>query len=266
VQIAVNGRAPRLPPRGTVCVALLAYSDVEGPGWTDTLQSLREQVGKSASLEDAAALVARELCTRFEQSTVLARVYALVPYGKLEPEVRVFVDGLAERTNQSGNVHPETPVLTLLGTHGKKKEWCDRHTSVGHRGIPLVSAAFVEAIPMVARLLKELGVELSCLDAAVDVNARRLVGGFNGVFYVEDAASARDAQGRLVIPAQDFVQEEGVKTVFGMGGFYPDGTLLTIIVFSRERLLKANVERLTSLITMFKGETFGVARAGKFFR
>ena len=68
-----------------------------------------------------------------------------------------------------------------------------------------------------------------------------------------------------MIPAQDFVEEHGVKTVFGMGGFYPDNTLIAIIVFARERLKRAQVERLTSLISMFKGETFGVVRARKIF-
>lgn len=76
------------------------------------------------------------------------------------------------------------------------------------------------------------------MDAAPDVNARRLLGGFNGVFYVDDASSARDAQDRLIIAARDFVAEHGVKTVFGMGGAYPDGTLLVIIVFAREHLTR----------------------------
>jgi hypothetical protein len=118
---------------------------------------------------------------------------------------------------------------------------------------------------MVARLLKELGVDLSWLDAAPEVNARRMLGGFNGLFYVDDAASARDTQGRLIIPAQDFVAEEGVKTVFGMGGFYPDNTLVVIVVFAREHLRRSQVERLASLVTLFKGETFGLVRARKFF-
>lgn len=156
-------------------------------------------------------------------------------------------------------------MLRLLGTHGAEAAWCDRRTSVGHRGIPLVSAAFVHAIPMVARLLKELGVDLAWLDTSPEVNARRLLGGFNGVFYVDDAASARDAHGRLVIPAQDFVAERRVKTVFGMGGFYPDGTLLAIIVFSSEHLKRSQVEPLTSLFSMLKGETFGVVRARRLF-
>lgn len=241
------------------------YADVEPADWAQTLEALRPQLSRATALEGAAALVAKTLYERFDGTTALARVYAVVPYREIEPPVAAFVDSLAATSGQSGEVRPETPVLTLLGTHGAKSEWCDRRTSAGHRGIPLVSAEFVQAIPMVARLLKELGVDLAWLDAAPEVNARRLLGGFNGLFYVDDAATARDGLGRLVIPAQDFVEEHGVKTVFGMGGFYPDNTLIAIIVFARERLKRSQVERLTSLISMFKGETFGVVRARKIF-
>ena len=243
-----------------------AYATLQPDDWSVTLEWLRERVGRAESLEEAAALVAQTLHERFTAGTILARVYAVIPYRELEPPVTAFVDDLAAKTDETERMGPETLVLALLGTHGAESAWCDRRTSVGHRGIPLVSAAFVQKIPMVARLLKELGVDLAWLDASPEVNARRLLGGFNGVFYVADAESVRDAQGRLVIPAQDFVAAHGVKTVFGMGGFYPDGTLLAIIVFSNEYLKRSQVETLTGLISMLKGETFGVVRGRRLFR
>ncbi|MEA2753229.1 MAG: hypothetical protein QOI41_7372 [Myxococcales bacterium] len=244
---------------------MASYVDVDPHSWTAVLDDLRATVGKTAALENAAEHVKRALYATFEASTALARVYAVVPYRDLTAPVAAFVDELAAKTGQTAHVRPETPVLTLLATHGRQKDWCDRTKSKGHVAIPLVSAEFVQAIPMVARLLKELGVDLAWLDAATDVNARRLLGGFNGLFFVDDAATARDNLGRLVIPAQDFVEEQDVKTVFGMGGFYPDNTLIVIIVFARETLRRSQVERFTSLISLFKGETFGVVRARKFF-
>ena len=243
-----------------------AYASLEPEDWSSTLQWLRDRVGNVASLEEAAALVAQTLHERFIAGTVLARVYAVLPYRAIEPSLAAFVDAIATKTGETDSIRPDTPVLTLLGTHGAEPAWCDRRTSVGHQAIPLVSAAFVQNIPMVARLLKELGVDLAWLDASPEMNARKLLGGFNGVFYVDDAQSVRDAQGRLVIPAQDFVADRGVKTVFGMGGFYPDGTLLAIIVFASEHLKRAQVEPLTGLISMLKGETFGVVRSRRFFR
>lgn len=243
----------------------MPYADLDPRDWTQTLDVLRPVVGSAAALEGAAAAVARELYERFSTTTALARVYAVVPYRELEPAVRRFVDDLVAGAAQADSLTPDTPVLTLLGTHGTKPEWCDRKASKGHLGIPLLSAAFVQAIPMVARLLKELGVDLAWLDAAPEMNARRLMGGFNGVFFVDDATTARDNLGRQIIPAQEFVEEQEVKSVFGMGGFYPDNTLIVIIVFAREHLTRSHVERLTSLISLFKGETFGIVRARKIF-
>jgi hypothetical protein len=214
---------------------MAAYADSDPSAWSQTLDKLRGRVGKAAALEAAAREVSRELYETYAATTALARIYAVVPYSELEPAVQAFVNALAQRTGEATPLPAQTPVLVLMATHGAKPEWCDRTTSVGHRGIPLLSAAFVEAIPMVARLLKELGVDLAWLDATPEVNARRLLGGFNGLFFVDDAESARDQHGRRIIPAQDFVEEQGVKTVFGM------------------------------VISLFKGETFGVVRARKFF-
>ena len=241
------------------------YADADPQQWSAVLDGLRAVVGKTPALENAAECVARQLYESYEATTALARVYAVVPYRELTPSVTAFVDQLAAKAGQTAQLRPDTPVLTLLATHGTKPEWRDRQKSHGHVGIPLVSAEFVQAIPMVARLLKELGVDLAWLDVAPDVNARRLLGGFNGLFFVDDAATAKDSFGRLIIPAQDFVAEEGIKTVFGMGGFYPDNTLIVMIVFARETLKRSQVERFTSLISLFKGETFGVVRARKFF-
>lgn len=70
---------------------------------------------------------------------------------------------------------------------------------------------------------------------------------------------------RYIIRAADFVSEHGIKTVFGNGGFDPDGTLIVCIVFTRETLARWDVERVASLIGMVKGETFGFVRGRKLF-
>ena len=243
----------------------MRFSEVDSLAWTDVLDRLRGELRKCTSLEGAAQRVARELHESFSEVTALVRVYALVKQSDLPPEVGAFVRSLAEKAGDASRVIDATPVLALLGTHGAEEAWCDRHRSEGHKGIPLLSGAFVDAIPMLARLLRELGIDLAWLDEAPEVATRRLLGGFNGIFYVADATTARDAQGRRIIPAVDFVEAQGVRTVFGYGGFYPDGTLVVSIVFTREALPRSTVERLASLISMIKGETFGVVRSRRFF-
>jgi hypothetical protein len=240
-------------------------SEIDSPTWSSTLDELRAHLRQCSTLERAAQQIARGMHESFTESTVLARVYTLVKHDELPPEAASFVDALADKAGDASCVTDATPVLALLGTHGVEEAWCDRRRSEGHKGIPLLSGAFVDAIPMLARLLRELGIDLAWLDEAPEVVTRRLLGGFNGVFYVHDAATARDAQGRRIIPAVDFVEKYGVKTVFGTGGFYPDGTLVVCIVFTRETLPRSTVERLASLISMVKGETFGVVRSRKLF-
>jgi hypothetical protein len=243
----------------------MSYATVEASEWGEILDSLRDSLRQSHTLEEGAQLVARTLRDGFADTTALARVYAIIPYDELPGDVASFVDALATSSGAAAGVQPKTPVLALLGTYGAEEPWCDRRRSAGHKGIPLLSAEFVSAIPMIARLLKELGIDLAWLDEAPEVNARKLLGGFNGVFYVDDAASARDSLGRRIIPAQDFVEQQRIKTVFGMGGFYPDGTMIVAIVFTREEIARAQLERLKSLISLLKGETFGAARARRFF-
>ncbi|HYO93725.1 MAG TPA: hypothetical protein VER33_04400 [Polyangiaceae bacterium] len=52
---------------------------------------------------------------------------------------------------------PDKPLLALFSSYGAAPAWCSPQ-SQKHRGIPLLSAAFVEAIPMLASLLRELGI------------------------------------------------------------------------------------------------------------
>src|SRR5215831_20207488 len=156
--------------------------------------------------------------THFAESAILARVYVTVPFAALPPPTQAFVQALP---GAAAALTGTTPVLSLVGTQGQKVDWNDRRKSKQHGAIPLISAEFVDGIPMIARLLQELGVPLDWIDSH---DAQRIVTTIAkavGLFFVEDAAQATDQQGRKVIPAQDFVSAYGVKSVFGTGGAYP---------------------------------------------
>lgn len=242
----------------------MKYAEIDPPAWASVLDGLRDELRSSASLEEAADATAERLVRTFPETTALARVYALLPQRDLPRDIASFVENVV-REKSPGSLSAETPVLTLLGSRGARVDWCDRRRSEGHKGIPLLSASFVDGIPMIARLLSELGIDLAWLDEATDVDARRLVGGFNGVFHVDNATTARDELGRHVIPAQDFVISERIRSVFGMGGYYPDGTLVVVVVFTREDVSRTQAERLKSLVTTLKGETFGLVRSRRLF-
>ncbi len=224
---------------------------------SDDLTAVRERVAArldgSRSLEEAAQRFARELHASFEDSVSLARVYATVPYAELPVPDQQFLQRTARST--LATLRDETLILSLLGSRGAQASWNQRQTSRGHLAIPLRDARSVEEIPMIARLLSELGVDTQLLEASQAVIARKLIGGLNGLFYVPDAQTSLDARGRRIIPAQDFVTIHGIKTVFGMGGIYFQGTIVAAILFTREDVPRHIAERFAMLITPLKKAT-----------
>ena len=232
---------------------------------TSTLQDVdgvRSTVHGTAwgSVEQAAQATAEAFVQQFP-SIVLARLFALVPFASLPADEQAFARALVKSDARLG---PRTLVLTLLGTAGAEPSWNARQASVGHRAIPLLDQGFIEEIPMIAALLHELEVDVTRVDNAA-IAMRRLLGGKNGRFYVADAAAARDGRGRHIIAGRDFVERHQVKTVFGMGGAYVDGTIVVAIAFSSESVPVQVVDLFPSIIGNFKMATMGMAAKGHWF-
>jgi hypothetical protein len=235
-------------------------------------ESLRKSVGDESSLEEASQTFVQNLYEELAGGAALVRMYVTLPAAKLPPAERAFAERVARQGRGPSSVGDgpdlvadETRVLTLLGTYGVVPSWCDRRSSRGHRAIPLLDAGFVDSLPMIARLLAELGVDLGGLaDSAIF--ARRLIGGYIGVFHVEDAAVAVDAQGRNIIPAADFIAEHGIRTVFGMGTAFLDGSVAACIVFARELMTRTQAERFGGLMSHFRLVTRALLRDGALFR
>lgn len=202
--------------------------------------SLEAGIRTCGSLEEAAQRCAAMIYDQFRDSVVLARFYAVIPFGKLPLDARRFAAGVAASRGATEQLHDGTPVLALLGTRGELSAWNERRASRGHLAIPLISPSFVEEIPMVSRMLKDLGLPIEWVTGSSKVLTTDLFGKLGGFFYVEDAATALDHQGRKVIPAQDFVNRHGVKTVFGTAGMYVRSRMfVTLIVFCRDLLDRA---------------------------
>ena len=99
-------------------------------------------------------------------------------------------------------------------------------------------------------------------DGRPTIATRRMLGGTNATFYVADAPKAVDSDGRQIIPDQTFVKTHGIRTVFGMGGAWLDGTLAVAIFFTTELLERLTVDRFPSLISNFKMATAKLAASG----
>ncbi len=234
------------------------------------IEGLRGQVGalsNAPTLLEAAAQFT-ELFVRSFDSVVLARVFAVLPLKLLPPAESKFARGKLPATleaNEAVEANDRTLVLSLLGTRGREARWNDRQASVDHLAVPLFNSASVEDAPMLARLLGDLRVDLKVLDDGRSVATRQMLGGRNGTFFVEDALTAIDERGRHVIPARDFVSAYGIRTVFGMGGAYLDGTLVVAIFFCSELLDRLVVDRFPSFISSFKMATAHLASDARWF-
>jgi hypothetical protein len=157
------------------------------------------------------------------RACALVRFYKTHALGELPDDLQEFARGL-----QLGNdLGPTTPCLTLLASAGEQPEWNDRSASRGHRAIPLPSPQVLQQLPMVAQLVKQLGVDVAAVvqpDAQLIVDLHQRT--FN-VFYVPEAL------GSPHIPAQqDFVVPHQIRSVVGFGGVLPGGELYACILFS----------------------------------
>lgn len=225
--------------------------------------NVRQTLRLASTLEGAAQRCAEMIYTEFRESVVLARFYATIPFGKLPEESRRFAASLASSRGARERLDDTTMVLTLFGSRGDEPAWNDRRASRGHLAIPLLSAAFIDEIPMVSRLLKDLGVPI---DWAIKGVATDTFGRLGGFFYVEDATSAVDHKGRKIISAQDFVRTHEVKTVFGTAGTYVlSKWLVTIIVFCRERVDRDRAKDFMPFANTVTSATSDLARQGRLF-
>lgn len=192
--------------------------------------SIKGEIKNSEYLEDAASKFTNAIYNEFSKSFVLSRLFVTIPFCDLPDDNKRFVEALADSKGIISQLRDSTPILSLLGTSGLENAWNSRTNSKGHVGIPLISASFVDSIPMMSRLLKELGINLEWLKYFDTDIVTKKMGKISGLFYVEDAAKNTDKLGRKIISAQDFVAKYNVKTVFGMGGYSSIGMKYVVMI------------------------------------
>lgn len=217
-------------------------------------QKMEPYLKECKNLESAAQKYIDTIYEEYAESLVLLRMFVSVPYSALPQFNQQFVINLAKEKGIALDLKNETPILSLIGTRGKEPEWNNRQQSKGHIGIPLVSTDFIDTIPMVSRLFRDLGLKLSWLtnpESGLSIDASNDLA---GVFFVEDAKQSMDYQGRKIIPVQSFVDDYDIRTVFGIGGQYRLGghNIVAMIFFSKEKFSMTIARKFLPLISLFK--------------
>jgi len=226
---------------------------------------MQAALSDAANLQEAAQGCARLLYEEFDESIVLARLFVTLPFVDLPTRDQAFVTALARAKEIRPLLNDKTPVLSLLGTYGAQESWNDRYQSQTHLGIPLVTAGFIESIPMVARLMTDMGIGPDWFDKLEPEILVKNLGRAAGVFYVRDAKTWLDGRNRKIVSAQDFVTAHDIKTVFGLGGSYLNGSFITMIMFTRETIEQSQAEAFMLLVNTFKTATLSLVMDGAIF-
>jgi PAS domain S-box-containing protein len=208
---------------------------------------IRGGAQNAGSMEDAAQVLIRNFYQAFsgagERNCVLVRCFKTHRLQSLPGELRAKARQALARRDVSTD---DCPCLTLLATAGDLPAWNDPASSSGHAVIPLEDAAAVNRAPMIAQLIRQLGLEIEMVmdpseDLLLEADERAY-----GVFHVEEAA------GSPSIPAQDFVVKYGVRSVLGFGGLLPSGDLFAVIIFSRVHISRETARLFRTLALSVK--------------
>jgi len=231
-----------------------------------TLAKMRTQARKGQSLQECCQRLMETFRETFADSIALARTYATVPLNLLPEADRLLVENIVESAAVPEKLKESTRVLSLLGTAGVRPEWCHRGGSRGHLAIPLLSEDFVAGIPMLANLIQQLGSSRSWYQKHTGPSTHvNNFGVFTDTFFVPDASESMDSSGRLMIPAQDFVREFGIRSVFGVGGeFLAEGIVVVCIFFSTE-VLSSTPKWLLRLPLVLATVTRSLVSEGKLY-
>jgi hypothetical protein len=203
---------------------------------------LRRAALGATSIEEVADSVVRYFYTEAlgedgKRECVMVRFYMTMPFASLPPDSRQF----AARFLDGEPAAPELQCLTLLGTVGDEHAWNSRWTSHGHHAIPLPSVEFVKGAPMIAELVRSVGLDAADLVSPRPEVLRGTQGKTYNVFYVPDAVESR------YIPAQDFVSRYGVCSVLGFGGVLLTGQFYSVILFTRVAIPPETADRFRNI-------------------
>jgi anti-sigma regulatory factor (Ser/Thr protein kinase) len=189
---------------------------------------MRRAASGCTSVEEAAQRIVTYLRSSFldpqnhRQSLVLARMFVSSQWDELSPDLQ---DICRKQLPDEVDPAPDMRCLVLAGSDGQLAQWQHPTRSTNHRVIPLPDVDDIRQAPVIAALVRQLGLPEELAVHAGDGQAPP-PDDF-GVFHV------REARGSPDVPDQEFVAKHRIRSVLGFGGVLPAGRVFAVVLVSR---------------------------------
>lgn len=188
---------------------------------------LRQFGRNSASMQETSQKIADYIYQYFydsersQNSCVLVRIFKTHPYGELDDSLQA-----SARSLMQNKIPPyEMKCWTLLASAGKEPQ-CNYADEAPNIVIPLVNEELVAQMLPISERILELGLDIPTVLGIADEKMLEMEPKLLNIFYI---ASAKNSpfiaeKNSLVIPYE-------VKSVLGIGGLLPSGSLFMVELF-----------------------------------
>lgn len=209
---------------------------------------LRHLGKKAASMQDSSQKIVDYIYEHFydsetgQNSCALVRLFKTHPYGALEDSLQASARCL---------MTPTIPVAdmkcwTLLAAAGKETH---SNYSLVNKNIviPLVNQEFVAEMPGISEMILRFGLDIPTV---LGMDREKMLESEHkllNAFYISNAKDSPfiGEQDSLIIPY-------GVKSVLGIGGLLPSGSLFVVMIFLKIQISQNMAEMLKNLALAIK--------------
>ena len=186
------------------------------------------------------------------KACALVRFFRTVTYDALKPELQELVEQKGKRSEPR-----RMNYLTLLATRGDEPDWNSPETSKAHRCIALGSLDSIAHAPMIAQLVKNLGINAASVvnpDLGIFKDPREKK---YSSFFVERALDSPHIPGQA-----EFVVPYKIQSFVGLGGLLPTGDMFALLLVFKVPVSAAFVDQLSTLTATLE-KAINKIRSGK---
>ncbi len=209
---------------------------------------LRHLGKNSASMQESSQKIVDYIYEHFydseteQNSCALVRLFKTHPYGALEDSLQASARCLIKDTLPVA----EMKCWTLLAAAGKEPH---SNYSLVNKNIviPLVNQEFVAEMPGISELILRLGLDIPTV---LGMDREKMLESEHKLLNAFYISNAKDSpfiaeQDSLVIPY-------GIKSVLGIGGLLPSGSLFVVMIFLKIQIPQNMAEILKNLALAIK--------------